>query len=430
MDDALLKRMRRRTETLVSENKGKGRSLLLLLLALLLFPLPLGAAQKVGCVSCHEGQVFREGAHGKKESVPFTGKDLKDSVHREIGCNECHRDVSTLPHKKGLAKVNCGTCHKETAALFERSVHGLAYKRGDKDAPSCISCHGTHRIYRVSDQRSPVYRTNMILLCARCHTDVEVQKTHKLPSSDLIKAYENSVHGRLLKEGKLVRAAVCTDCHGAHLILGPKEPESKTNKANMPQVCGRCHVQIYNEYKLSIHGQALKQGKLESPGCTDCHGEHTLKVVKDPQAGVYVRNVSSTCARCHENQEIIKKYRLPSDRYSSYLGSFHSVAMKYGNITAANCTSCHEIHRILPATDAASSINPQNLSRTCGKCHPAMKEAVSIGKIHVEARKESSLGMYYVRRFYTWFIGILMALFVGYIALDVYGRIRRKRHGE
>jgi hypothetical protein len=261
----------------------------------------------------------------------------------------------------------------------------------------------------------------------KCHTDVEVQKTHKLPSSDLIKAYEKSVHGRLLKEGKPARGAVCIDCHGNHLILGPKDPDSKTNPVNIPEVCGRCHVQIYNEYKVSIHGRALKEGKMESPGCTDCHGEHTLTVVKDPKAPVYVKNIAATCAGCHENQKIIKKYRLPSDRYSSYVGSFHGVAMKYGDITAANCTSCHEVHRILPASEAESSISPSNLARTCGKCHPAMKDAVSIGKIHVEAKKESSLGMYYVRKFYIWFIGCLMVLFLTYIALDVYGRIRRRQ---
>jgi hypothetical protein len=257
---------------------------------------------------------------------------------------------------------------------------------------------------------------------------VEVQKTHKLPSSDLIKAYENSVHGRLLKEGKPTRGAICSDCHGNHLILGPKEPDSRTNRLNIPEVCGRCHVHIYNEYKVSIHGRALKEGKTESPGCTDCHGEHTLALVSDPKAPVYARNIAATCAGCHENQTIIKKYRLPSDRYSSYVGSFHGVAMKYGDITAANCTSCHEVHRILPAAEAESSISPQNLSRTCGKCHPTMKDAISLGKIHVEAKKESSLGMYYVRRFYAWFIGGLMILFVCYIALDVYGRIRRRRN--
>jgi hypothetical protein len=396
-------------------------ALLALAVCLSFAPVSVTAGKDDTCVSCHEKEV----------SGPFNKNELRDSVHRDLTCTQCHTDVSSAPHKKvGVKRVDCGSCHANQGRLFERSVHGAAFKRGDKDAPSCTTCHGKHRILRGSDQRSPVFRQNLVLVCARCHTDAEVQKKHHLPSPDVIKAYDASVHGRVVKEGKAVRAAVCTDCHGNHLILGPDQPESRTNKLNIPDVCGRCHVQIYNEYKVSIHGRALKEGKRESPGCTDCHGEHTLTLVKDPKAQVYAKNIPVTCARCHENQEIIRKYHLPSDRYSSYIGSFHGVSMKYGNITAANCTSCHEVHRILPANEPESSISSQNVARTCGKCHPSMKQAASIGTVHVEARKESSVGMYYVRRFYWWFIGVLMALFVAYIGLDVYGRIRRRRNGR
>jgi hypothetical protein len=409
--------------------QGRLYSIIFLILFLFISPLTAGAVNDKSCIPCHSGKTIGKNTDGTKEAPLTTRKDLTGSVHAGIGCTECHRDISNLPHEKTLLQVDCGICHKEAGHLFDKGMHGIAFKKRDKDAPSCISCHGTHRVLPVSDKKSPVYRENILLLCSKCHTDVDVQKTHGLPS-DLIKAYEESVHGRLLKEGRSVRAAVCTDCHGSHMMLGRKERESNTNKINIAGVCGRCHVREYNEYKLSIHGKALQKGELESPGCTDCHGEHTLMVVKDPKAGVYVKNVPATCARCHENQEIIKKYRLPSDRYSSYMGSFHGVSMKYGNITVANCTSCHEVHHILPAADPESSVHSKNLNRTCGKCHPAMKGAVSLGKIHVEAEKESSRGMYYVRKFYTWFIGILMVLFVGYIILDIYGRLQRRKHGQ
>jgi hypothetical protein len=306
---------------------------------------------------------------------------LRDSVHRALACTECHRDAGAAPtHKLPLAKVDCAACHGEAGRLFGRSVHGVALKRGDKDAPSCASCHGDHYVLGASDQRSPVWRGNLITLCARCHTDTEVQKRHNLPSTEVIKAYEKSVHGRLVEEGRQMGAAVCTDCHGSHLILDRRDPESKTNRERIPEVCGRCHVQIYNEYKVSIHGRALKEGKAESPTCTDCHGEHTLTMVSDPKGQVYVTNVAATCAKCHANQRIIRKYGLPSDRYSTYIGSFHGVAVQYGDMTAANCTSCHEVHRILPASEAESSVNPQNLGRTCGKCHPSLKGAVSIAR--------------------------------------------------
>jgi len=352
-------------------------------------------------------------------------------VHGNLKCIECHTDAAPLPHKDILAPVDCARCHGEAGRLFERSIHGRASKRGDKEAPSCSSCHGPgHRIRTVSDRRSIMSRESRVRVCLRCHTDTEVQKHHKLPSSEMIKAYEKSVHGRLLKEGRSSQVALCTDCHGAHLILDSKERESKTNRMNIPGVCGGCHVQIYNEYKVSIHGTALSEGKLESPACTDCHGEHTLTLVSDPTAPVYQTNVPAKCASCHENQTIISKYGLPSGRYASYEGSFHGVAVKYGKLTAANCTSCHEVHRILPASEAESSISPQNIPRTCGKCHPGMRQATNIGRVHVEATKESSRGMYYVRKFYIWFIAVLMALFVCYIVLDIYGTRRRRRDGR
>ncbi len=400
------------------------------LIVVIFFFLVLSEASAVpkdaDCLKCHGGEVFRTTESGGKEIVPFNLQELKDSVHRGTECIGCHRGITTLPHEKKIARVDCGSCHSAQSRLFLKGTHGTGFLKGDKDAPSCASCHGTHNIYPVGSNRSMVSRENIVLTCARCHTDSDIEKRHGLPAPEMIKAYNSSVHGKILKEGRLVRAAVCTDCHGSHLVSGPKEKDSRLYKTNIPSVCGKCHVQIYNEYKKSIHATSLSQGKMDSPDCTDCHGEHTLTLVKDPSSKVYAKNIPTTCAKCHEDQRIIGKYSLPTDRYSSFIGSFHGVAVKFGNLTAANSTSCHEVHRILPASDPESSVNRANLSKTCGKCHPQLQGVALQGKIHVEARKESSPGMYYVRKFYKWFIGILMGLFLAYIMLDIYGRIKRR----
>jgi predicted CXXCH cytochrome family protein len=385
-----------------------------------------GPSRDSACLKCHSGEVYRTAESGQKEMVKFSSQELRNSVHRGVACLDCHKGISTLPHEKRPGKVDCAGCHEEAQRAFAKSLHGMSFKKGDKDAPYCTTCHGKHGIRASGDARSLVSRELIVGTCLRCHTDVDIEKRHGLPSPDVIKAYDSSVHGKILKEGKPVRVAACTDCHGSHLIAGPDDRDSSMYKANIPAVCGKCHVQIYNEYKVSIHAKSLSQGKLESPACTDCHGEHTLTVVKDPGSKVYAKNIPATCAKCHEDQRIIAKYGLPSGRYASYIGSFHGVAVKYGNVTVANCTSCHEAHRILPSSDSASSVNKTNLPKTCGKCHPQLKAAAFEGKMHVEASKESSPGMYYVRSFYTWFIGILMLLFVSYIAIDVYGRIKRK----
>jgi hypothetical protein len=264
-----------------------------------------------------------------------------------------------IPHTKSLLPVNCSQCHGEVGRVYEKGLHATRLRGGQKTAPSCSQCHGSHRILSHTDTASRAYRSHI------------------------------------------------------------------------PELCGQCHGQILNEYNTSIHGRALREGRMESPACSDCHGEHSVNDVKNPQAAVYAANIAQTCAKCHESQKVIGKYDLPSRRYASYSSSFHGVAIKYGNLNAANCTSCHEVHRILPAAEVDSSVSPQNLPRTCGKCHPGMKQATSIGKVHVEAKKESSPGMYYVQRFYIWFIGGLMVLFLSYIALDIYGGLRRrKRNGR
>jgi predicted CXXCH cytochrome family protein len=404
----------------------KHRCLIVVVLFFLVAWNASAAPRNADCLKCHGSEASETTQSDKGELTPSNLHKLKDSAHRNMACGDCHRGAVALPHEKQIARVDCGSCHKEEKNLFLKSTHGISLQKGDKDAPSCVFCHGSHGIYPVNSNRSAVSRENIALVCARCHTDMDIEKRHGLPAPEMIKAYDSSVHGRILKNGRFVRAAVCTDCHGSHLVLNPKSKGSRLYKTNIPSVCGKCHVQVYNEYKKSIHARSLEQGKMDSPVCTDCHGEHTLTVVKDPSSRVYARNIPTTCAKCHTDQEIIGKYSLPTDRYSSFIGSFHGVAIKFGDLTAANCTSCHEAHRILPASDPESSINKANLSKTCGKCHPQLQSAILQGRIHVEARKESSPGMYYVRGFYKWFIGILMGFFVVYIILDIYGRIKRR----
>ena len=64
--------------------------------------------------------------------------------------------------------------------------------------------------------------------------------------------------------------------------------------------------------------------------------------------------------------------------------SFHGLALKGGNPTVANCSSCHGVHDILPSSDPMSSVNPRELPQTCGRCHPGIgtRLAAEFFKIH------------------------------------------------
>src|SRR5208282_4915120 len=61
------------------------------------------------------------------------------------------------------------------------------------------------------------------------------------------------------------------------------------------------------------------------------------------------------------------------------------LAAQYGSTLAANCASCHGVHKILPSTDPRSSIYRTNLVATCGKCHPGATENFAQSKVHVDA---------------------------------------------
>jgi hypothetical protein len=115
------------------------------------------------------------------------------------------------------------------------------------------------------------------------------------------------------------------------------------------------------------------------------------------------------------------KYGLPSARRDTYLGSFHGIALEAGQLTVANCESCHGSHEILPSSDSASTINPAHLAQTCGRCHPGIGERVTEGKIHVASVKQDiNLFAYGVQILYYILIAGIVLFAATMIALDQY----------
>ncbi|MCB0312346.1 MAG: cytochrome C, partial [Calditrichaeota bacterium] len=65
-----------------------------------------------------------------------------------------------------------------------------------------------------------------------------------------------SIHGRAFNNGNS-KAAICSDCHGAHSMMKASAPNSMVNKFNIAETCANCHEEIAEKFKNSIHGQAL-----------------------------------------------------------------------------------------------------------------------------------------------------------------------------
>lgn len=381
------------------------------------------------CLDCHgDSTIETTLPDGKTLSLFVDEKAYRASVHGKGTCTTCHVDAKASHGK--LAPVSCGKCHPDAAKSYAGSTHGQDRAKGARDVAGCADCHGKHDILKSKDPKSRTFRLNIVAVCLKCHNDRAIEEKYKLPGQKVMAAYEQSVHGMASRKSGLLGSAVCPDCHGNHAILPGDQPKSATHRQNIPTLCGKCHSGILEQYERSVHGKGMRAGIAESPVCTDCHGEHTITKITDPSSSVNARNIPKTCSGCHENIAIESRYALPKKRLSTYMDSFHGVAVEYGMTKAANCASCHGFHEILPSSDPASPVNKANLPKTCGKCHPNAGPNFAKGIVHVEATPQKAMGVFAVRLFYTIFIAVLVLLFVLHVGMDLLGRRRRAGHKE
>src|SRR6185437_600377 len=143
--------------------------------------------------------------------------------------------------------------------------------------------------------------------------------------------------------------------------------------------------QIEHTFLQSIHGQSVARGNQLAPTCTDCHGIHSIKSPNNPDAPVAAANVSrDICARGHEGVRLSQEFGVPGNRVDSYFDSYHGLAEQGGSLTAANCSSCHGVHNILPSSDSRSTINRANLVTTCGQCHKGVTREFTLTPVHLQ----------------------------------------------
>ncbi len=371
------------------------------------------------CGNCH--------FPGSKISKAVPGEEFENSVHGSLPCLSCHEKASKAQHGKEARVVLCDGCHQEESQSYRTSIHGLALQQGNPQAPSCTACHGNHNIHPRGSPTSSVSPMNLVQTCLSCHKEKEIEEIDpKHSQKEFFISYEESVHGRISPDTGM-RIAICSDCHGSHTILPADTPRSLVNRKNIPADCGSCHPTIFEMYAQSIHGVELAKDNAHAPSCTDCHGEHRITRITDPASKVFASNIPKTCSHCHEAERLSEEYGIPSRRLKTYQDSYHGLALKFGETLVANCASCHGVHNIRPSSDPQSSTHPDNLSRTCGNCHPGAGEKFTIGKVHIEAKPESSLGTFLVRQFYIWFISILILGFITHIILEAIGRQKEKR---
>jgi cytochrome b subunit of formate dehydrogenase len=366
------------------------------------------------CLACHSDATLSHETNGKPVSLHVDPQKFKDSIHGSMfTCVDCHTDVKTSAHETPPKRITCATCHADQQAAYEKSFHGKSVQGGHSNAATCVDCHGSpHELLPASDPKSRVHHTNIPATCGSCHGQQFVMEKDGL-SIQMVASYQQSVHGHAVANGS-EKAAVCTDCHGAHDILDAKDSKSPIFKFNVPLTCGKCHEQISREFQQSIHGQAIAKANWQAPVCTDCHGIHSIKAHTDPNSPVSAQNVAqATCARCHEGVRLSQEFGIEGRRATTYLASYHGLAARLGSQIVANCASCHGTHSIFPSSDPRSTIHRSNLARTCGQCHPGVTERFTAAKVHVDAPLSADIGSKAVRWIRKFYLGMIFAVIGG-----------------
>jgi cytochrome b subunit of formate dehydrogenase len=279
--------------------------------------------------------------------------------------------------KAADAPVDCSTCHDQGQKLAKSAHTGL----------TCDTCHESHEKYpHPNNIPKPA--------CTNCH---ETQ------AGD----YAGGVHGQARKNGN-EGAPDCGLCHGsAHELLAPK---SQAFRTAVPDTCGMCHTDVVEQYRASVHGQALARGITQAPLCTDCHGEHKIIKHTSGSSPVSASQIRDTCGSCHGNVRLTRKFGMPADRLVSFDSSYHGLAAKAGSQTVANCASCHGVHNILASADPKSTINPKNLPKTCGKCHEGVGARFAISQVHIAEGRAEPAVLRWVRQFYLLVIPVTIGL--------------------
>lgn len=352
---------------------------LILLIVILFLPAVVPAAppalsdEAQTCLTCHGSPGTKTFGDKTTVSVQVDGRRFAASVHGSLDCTSCHTDVKLDNHPSAqyatkqqlvlhVAKA-CRTCHDDSQ-LKASPLHQRAISR--PDAQPCSSCHGSHTIAKAAVRKGKGSATQYCLTCHSkpitrsingktisltidegwvkgsvhrnhecidCHTAYS-KENHPAPKDytsgrqlshaasetcgrchfDKAVKAKDSIHAVLLAKGDQ-RAPGCSDCHGAHQI-GPGALADTLD--GVP--CRKCHEEIYDAFRTSVHGMAKKAGTTQPPLCAACHNAHDVK------PAMASRSPRDMCLACHPSYEADHGQRLPNPK---------------AHLEMVACTACH-----------------------------------------------------------------------------------------
>ncbi|MCZ7392497.1 MAG: hypothetical protein ABOK23_01745 [Candidatus Methanoperedens sp.] len=172
---------------------------------------------------------------------------------------------------------------------------------------SCVDCHRTLSPFTDEQSRFNEIRLNHIernISCSlECHEDV-IRKR----ATDNFQQWSDSLHSEYY--------VTCDACHGgnpnakteadAHASMkNVSDPNSTIYFKNIPDTCGKCHADVLDNFRNTMHYQRLR-AESRAPSCITCHQPHTFKVLKASE-------LTNVCSVCHNPKDNIAPPGVPND---------------------------------------------------------------------------------------------------------------------
>lgn len=272
------------------------------------------AADRETCLTCHKYRFMgRIDKDGKRWNYNVDETMYGNSLHRDVACQNCHTNITKLPHDPVPKAVNCANqchirlpfsgkyfSHKKIIKIYNSSVHAVRetdsaeLKRAkpyckfchlnplytrvnekviayDVTLRRCLNCHQkmgvtqayrhiTHRL-RKKTSRS---RQEIVKLCSKCHQDQALMKKLNVSPESLIavETYKRSIHGKSITLGSH-QTADCISCHATnalHDIYKKDNPKATIYKGNLIQTCRQCHAHTNNWFiKIAVHPNPTRE---------------------------------------------------------------------------------------------------------------------------------------------------------------------------
>ncbi len=247
------------------------------------------------------------GADGQMRDLHVIKDKFERSVHGKQQCVGCHQDITEIPHKKnGSIKVGCVRCHQNLWATAQKEN-----KTGEFATLGLVA--------------------------------------------EQIDRYMKSIHARPNIEDQSRTNATCYNCHDAHYVYPRRSAIRAEWRLNIPNVCGKCHIEELQAYSTSVHGmEVLRKGNPTAAICSDCHTTHD---VESPAIDSTRLVITRNCGNCHEAS------------LNSYAQTYHGQINTLGYAYTAKCFDCHGSHSIQRVADPKSMVHPGNRLETCRNCH-------------------------------------------------------------